>query len=537
MLRCIRWDGYVSGVRGDCNMMFDLAIVGMGPVGALAANLAGAAGLKTVVLERDEQPYRQPRAIVFDAEVMRIFASIGLADQIGAMTRPLGGSVYLGLDFQPIRIFRAHPRANDAAWHPSNLFYQPQLEALLRKGLDRFPNVTVLTEHEVTSVEARELVRLRTRASSGTETIVRARHVLACDGASSAIRKALDIPLDDIGFEERWLVVDTLVNGPMKWPEGYGIPPEVRSGEFSLMVCDPARPATLIPGSGRHRRWEYMLLADESDAEVVTDGWLRAQVGKWIDPGDVEFVRAAVYRFRALIAERWRAGNIFLLGDAAHQTPPFYGQGMCHGIRDAAQLIWRIALVQRGIAGDALLDSYQQEREPHVRAVVTASVAAGAEVCKLDPAEAEARDAAFRASEKIRGKRVAMTDVVPGIVAGLVEPATGGMRLPEFVTEDSQHADALLAGRFTLLALHDITIERSEWHSIDGHVVVAPAETHDWFGRSNASWAIVRPDRYVFALGRDRGELDAALTQLFGQLHLNPIDESAMLPSVEIGVA
>lgn len=499
---------------------YDIAIVGMGPVGAVAANLAGQAGLRTIVLERGDEPYRQPRAIVFDAEIMRIFAAIGLAEKIAAVTRPLGGSVYLGADLQPIRTFRAPQRADPLAWHPSNLFYQPQLEALLREGLSRFANVEIRAGHDVTGIEDG---MIRARAADG-DIRVGARFVLACDGASSVVRKALGVPLTDIGFEERWLVVDTIVDGQMRWPEDHGIPPEVRDGRYSLMVCDPARPATLIPGSGRHRRWEYMLLSGERDEEVITPPWLRGQIGKWIDPDTVEIVRAAVYRFRALLADRWRVGNAFLLGDAAHQTPPFYGQGMCHGIRDAAQLMWRLALVLRGTAGEELLDSYQPEREPHVRAIISASVAAGAEVCKLDSGQARLRDAAFREAERNRDRAVAMTDVVPPIRAGLLDPDSGGMRLPEFVIDGPagrHHFDRLLDGGFALLTTSTLTVEHRGWAELDGKTIEAvDPNLHGWLSRYTADWALVRPDRYVFAIGAGQPALDAALDQLSAQLHL-----------------
>lgn len=500
---------------------FDIAIIGLGPVGAAAANLAGTAGLRTLVLERGEAPYSQPRAIVFDAEIMRIFASIGLADAIADVTKALGGSVYLGADLKPIRTFRARPRVDPLAWHPSNLFYQPQLEALLRGGLGRFPHVEVRCGHEVTDIDG---TNIRARDAKGEEVAVSARFILACDGASSTVRKALAIPLDDIGFEERWLVVDTFVGGPMQWPEDHEIPEEVRDGRFSLMVCDPARPATLIPGSGRHRRWEYMLLAGERDEEVMEHSWIRRHVGKWIDPDDVEIVRAAVYRFRALLADRWRAGNVFLLGDAAHQTPPFYGQGMCHGIRDAAQLMWRLSMVLRGTADTALLDSYQLEREPHVRAIISASVAAGAEVCRLDPEDAARRDAAFREAERNRNGAVAMTDIVPPIRTGVVDTASGGTRLPEFVIdapEGRRHFDALLQDRFTLLASAPLAAHSPEWFAIGGRTVRSDDRAvKDWLARDGGDWAIVRPDRYIFAAGAGQAALDTALAKLAAQLHL-----------------
>jgi 3-(3-hydroxy-phenyl)propionate hydroxylase len=508
---------------------YDIVIVGLGPVGAVAANLAGAAGFRTLVVERSSQPYRQPRAIVFDAEIMRIFDSIGLAEPITAATRPLGGSIYLGADHRPIRTFHARPPAHAKAWFPSNLFFQPQLEAIIRDGVARHPNVTVLLAHEVVDLDqAGSGVTLRLASQDGVAPKdVDATYVLACDGASSTVRKTLGIPLDDIGFEERWLVVDTFVDGPMRWPRGYEIPQEVRDNRYSLMVCDPARPSTLIPGVGRHRRWEYMLMPGEHPDDVVPDAWLRRQLALWVDPTQVEIVRSAVYRFRALVARRWRSSRVFLVGDAAHQTPPFYGQGMCHGLRDAAQLIWRLRLVRDGLAADSLLDSYQAEREPHVREIITASVAAGAAVCKTDPAQAAARDAAFRTIERERAQRpVAMTDIVPPIRAGVIDPATGGDRLPEFTITGpdgaTQRLDALIDGRFLVLGLEEIAPPSPLDLAV---IAVTPADMiGGWLRAQRARFAIIRPDRYVHSVAADARELADRLALLHAQLGLAATD-------------
>ena len=523
---------------------FDVVIVGLGPVGAVAANIAGLLGLKTLVLERTDHAYLKPRAIVFDAEIMRIFASIGLAERIAKASRALGGSIYLGADRRPIRTFRARQPAHAKAWYPSNLFYQPELESTLRDGLNRFSNVTVSLKHELAALrDFGGWSTLNVIAHGSSQSLeIRARSVLACDGASSTVRKLLQIPLDDIGFEERWLVVDTFVNGPMRWPSTHAIPEEVQRGEYSLMLCDPARPSTLIPGVGRHRRWEYMLLPGEHDDDVVGSDWLRRQLSQWIDPQDVEIVRSAVYRFRALIAQRWRINNIFLLGDAAHQTPPFFGQGMCHGIRDAAQLMWKLDLVLNNVSPAKLLDSYQEEREPHVREIVAASVAAGAQVCILDPEAAVARDKEFRRIEhERRNAPVAITDVVPPIRAGIIDPKSGGMRLPELAVEtgNGHQLDDMIAGRFTLLTRCEEAGNlpaslAAGWQKIAGQTVRVGAvndsdcSVHDaagdvshWLEQRQAYCAIVRPDRYVYAMPCDRANLYDELTMLLEKLLLS----------------
>ena len=509
---------------------FDVVIVGLGPVGAVAANIAGLLGLKTLVLERTDHAYLKPRAIVFDAEVMRIFASIGLAERIARASRALGGSIYLGADRRPIRTFRARQPAHAKAWYPSNLFYQPELESILRDGLNRFSNVTVSLKHELAALrDFGGWSTLNVTAYGSSQSLeICARFVLACDGASSTVRKLLQIPLDDIGFEERWLVVDTFVSGPMRWPSTHAIPEEVQRGEYSLMVCDPARPSTLIPGVGRHRRWEYMLLPGERDEDVVGSDWLRQQLSLWIDPRDVEIVRSAVYRFRALIARQWRINNVFLLGDAAHQTPPFYGQGMCHGLRDAAQLMWKLDLVLNEVSPAQLLDSYQAEREPHVREIVSASVSAGAQVCILDPEAAVTRDKEFRRIElERRDAPVAITDVVPPIRAGIIDSNSGGMRLPELAVEtgDGRALDDMLAGHFTLLTLCEeadtLPVELAAgWQMIAGQTLRvgvagasdcpvrdAAGDVSNWMAQRQAHCAIVRPDRYVYAMPINRESL------------------------------
>jgi 3-(3-hydroxy-phenyl)propionate hydroxylase len=519
-------------VEGVSVESFDVVIAGLGPVGALTANLCAQAGFKTLVIERGDEPYTLPRAIHFDAEAMRIFQSVGLADAITPYTRPMGGSVYLGCDHQQIRNFRSRDTRALLGWPGSNLFYQPKLEAILREGLSRYPNLTIRLGHEVTGIaHAEPGAIVDHRAEDGTERRAHGRFVLACDGASSAIRKALGLKLDDLKFEERWLVMDAFVRGPMRWPEGYDVPEEVRDGRCSLMVCDPERPATLIPGAGEHRRWEHMLLPHERDADMVKDEAIHALIDKWVDPADIEIVRAAVYRFHGLVARRWRDRDVFLLGDAAHQTPPFFGQGMCHGLRDAAQLVWKLRLVADGLADEALLDSYQAERDGHVRTIITASIAAGAAVCILDKQAAQARDADFRAQEAARaGKTVAMTDVVPPIREGVLADGAVGIRLPQ---PPVRHAgqdvrlDDLLAGRFAILSRDPLPALPAAWSVLAGQVFVLGRDIEDvdealraWLDDLGARAALIRPDRYLFGAAPSADDLPGLVDQLSAKLRL-----------------
>ena len=358
--------------------MFDVAIIGCGPVGAFAANLLGKSGLSVLVIEQEAHPYPLPRAVHLDHEMMRLFQSAGVIDRVAADMRDTEGHLHVGADYGVIRYMGTVGRARPYSWSNDYFFYQPELEQHLRDALDAYPRLSVRFGVGFEGLEQDdETVTLR--LSDGDRA--QARYVIACDGARSAVRKALGIRLDDLDFEEPWLVVDAEVDGPVRFPDLWGVPPEADLQKLSVMMCDPRRPATIVPGRGNHRRWEFMLLPGEDDRAMMQPDKVAALVEPYLSGVPHKVVRAATYRFHGLIAERWRQGGVFLAGDAAHQTPPFFGQGMCHGLRDVANLAWKLGLVLSGRAPDALLDSYQPERDPHVRAVISAAVGAGRYIC------------------------------------------------------------------------------------------------------------------------------------------------------------
>jgi 3-(3-hydroxy-phenyl)propionate hydroxylase len=377
--------------------MFDVAIIGCGPVGAFAANLLGKAGLSVLVVEQEAQPYPLPRAVHLDHEMMRLFQSAGVIDRVAPDMRDTEGHLHVGADHGVIRYMGTVGRPRPFSWSNDYFFYQPELEQHLRNALAAYPNVAVQLGTAFEGLEQDdEAVTLRL---SGNRT-ERARYVIACDGSRSAVRKALGIALDDLDFEEPWLVVDAEVDGPVRFPDLWGVPKAADLQKLSVMICDPKRPATIVPGRGNHRRWEFMLLPGEDDSVLMQPDNVAALVAPYLTDVPHKIVRAATYRFHGLIAEQWRQGRVFLAGDAAHQTPPFFGQGMCHGLRDIANLAWKLELALADRAPATLLDSYQTERDPHVRAVISAAVAAGRYICMLDPAQAAARDTQMREAAK-----------------------------------------------------------------------------------------------------------------------------------------
>lgn len=477
--------------------MFDVAIIGCGPVGAFAANLLGKSGASVLVIEQEAHPYPLPRAVHLDHEMMRLFQSAGVIDRVAGDMRDTEGHLHVGADHGVIRYMGTVGRARPFSWSNDYFFYQPELEDHLRDALNDYPNITVQLGVAFEGLEQTEdCVTLRLSGGRSEQ----ARYVIACDGARSAVRKALDIRLDDLDFEEPWLVVDAEVDGPVRFPDLWGVPEAADLQKLSVMMCDPRRPATIVPGRGNHRRWEFMLLPGEDDQAMMEPQAVAALVEPYLSGVPHKVVRAATYRFHGLIAERWRQGGVFLAGDAAHQTPPFFGQGMCHGLRDVANLAWKLDLVLKGQAPDALLDSYQPERDPHVRAVISAAVGAGRYICMLDPQAAAERDANMREAAKGAQQGTA-ADLIPAIAAGIVAIGTPGAgerfiqprvgdRLLDDVTGTGWRLftrTAIDGGDVTVIDLVQLT---------DGGAISA------WLADRKADAVLIRPDHYVFGTGK-----------------------------------
>jgi len=481
-------------------MTVDLIIIGAGPVGSTAALLADRLGLSVILVDSSTEVFPQPRAIHFDADIMRIFQFAGVADELEPRVRATSGALHLGEDGKPIRDFRVLAAEGDLGWMPHYMFYQPELDGLLRERASEASGVTTAFGWRcVAVVQTADDVAVDLVDAAGNLQQIRGRYVIAADGATSPIRKSLGIELTDYGFDEPWVVVDADVSDEALGPD------------YSVMYCDPKRPATYVPGPRAHRRWEFMILPGEDAATLGTpDAALQLirSVTPWLQDGQIQIGRAAVYRFHALVADRWRQGRVLLAGDAAHQTPPFYGQGMCHGIRDVRNLTWKLRAVLRDGVDEAILDAYQQEREPHVRAIIEQSVANGRYICVLDVEKARERDAQMRELMANPPARAAKTwrDTIPGLTAGLLDrtnasPATGLLFPQPWV------ADA--TGRRT--RLDDILgdgwamISRTPVEGVDALVIGTDLHDTDgvlsaWLTAFDSDAVLLRPDRYVFGV-------------------------------------
>lgn len=372
-------------------MRTSVLIAGCGPAGAALAARLGQLGVSCLVAERDLDVYPLPRAAHFDAEIMRVWQRLGIADAILPHTRTDAPYRFVTAKGETLMAFDSRGVETPSGWRPGHLFHQPSVERALRKVLAGMAGVDVRlgARFEALLENGEAGVRARIVHADGAAEEIEARFLVACDGASSPVRKALGIGQFDYGFDEPWLVIDAIA--------GAG---EDHLAQEAIQYCDPARPTTYVPMSPGRYRWEFMLKPGETADGMLRDETIAGLLAPWTAKTALTFDRKAVYRFHGLIAERWRAGACLLAGDAAHQMPPFMGQGMCSGIRDAENLAWKLALVLAGQAGAALLDTYQAEREPQVRAITEAAIFMGRVVCTQDEAEAAKRDAAMLAPKE-----------------------------------------------------------------------------------------------------------------------------------------
>ncbi len=522
----------------------EVIIVGCGPVGVTAAHLLGAKGISTLVIERDVEPYDLPRAVHFDHEIMRVFQSAGLADVLAPHLVTPQGSVHFGMDGAPIRPFRRMGTTSKYGWANDYFFYQPDLERVLRETLAGRPTVELMLGHAVAGVEQDgDGVTVLARGPAG-DVQARGKFVLACDGGRSTVRRLLGVELADLGFDEPWIVIDAVVPGRARMPAFAGLPDDVDVQKVMFIIGDPARPTSYVPSSGDHRRWEFMLRPGEDPQEAAQPEQVTALLRPWLEGVPHRVVRATTYRFHSLLAERWQCGRTFLLGDAAHQTPPFFGQGLCHGIRDAANLAWKLELVLRGKASRDLLLTYQPERLPQTRAVIETSMRTGRYVCTLDPDAARRRDAAMRASEPPSPA----PELIPPLTAGILDPLAGpatGHRFIQPVVTDSDGRSALLdditGGGFVLLSTFpptDDTLRPGHDLELKAFRVCAPGADlpahglcdsrgglDQWFAEFACHGVIVRPDGYVYGTFSSEADARVLITALATQLLLSNQDD------------
>ena len=513
-----------DGATGDV----DVAVVGAGPVGLVLGILLAQRGRSVVILEQWPSPYALPRAVHFDAEVGRLLQSCGIGDELRAISQP--AEIYEwqnGAGQTLLRFGRVGVAAS--GWPFSSMFAQPDLERLLAERAASLPGLGVRRGVRVRSLDQRddhvELGCVAVGLGSDHQLVeaadqlapVRAGYVVGCDGANSTVRDLLGVDVEDRGFFYDWLIVDVILDEPR------GFDP------INLQVCDPARPTTAVSGGPGRRRWEFMRLPHETIEDLNQEPRAWELLEPWeVRPGNARLERHAVYTFQARTAEQWQVGRAFLAGDAAHQMPPFAGQGMCAGIRDAANLAWKLDLVLGGLADPALLATYDEERRPSAQAAIDFSVELGKVICVPDPVEATARDEAMAA-----GFDGGVSEVpgLPGITSGLVQTGAtqAGEPFPQADLGGRLFDDVHGAGLRLVTVdptVGDLDPELAAWFATIGGSVVDVTGIADelaaWFDAHQVRWALQRPDFALFGTAGDRTGAETMLTELRHRLTPSP---------------
>jgi 3-(3-hydroxy-phenyl)propionate hydroxylase len=511
-------DNHETSVDTSIPTSVPVVIIGAGPTGVTAATLLAHYGIDCLVLERHNDVYPLPRAVHADDEISRILAHVGIYDEFVAISRP-----ELGLRFLDPKLgVLAEVRRDQTSLNgfpQCNMFDQPELEAVLRANLKSHPGALLRGNADVTAItQRRDGVRVDfTDKGSGAKRSVEAAYVLGCDGANSMVRSAIGGAMADLHFEQRWVVVDVDTDAQLHQWEGVH------------QVCNPQRAATYMRVGDHRYRWEFQLLDGETGADYKSIDDLLPLMSPWLGdtPADrLTLVRVTDYTFKAQVADRWRDRKVFILGDAAHTTPPFVGQGMGAGLRDALNLAWKLAGVLDNSLPDSVLGTYQQERKPHAAFMIRVAITVGWAMT----AGGQLGNVLRRA---VMPLLLRLTQIPGRSIDGRTPPLhrsalviksrrpweLAGTLCPNPVLPQGIRLDDMMAHRFALITSAPLSDEQRKELNRRGAVVVSAArggELDGWLREGRSTAAIVRPDSTVMQAGRSIDALCRAMPLFHG---------------------
>lgn len=480
---------------------FDVVIVGLGPTGATLANLLAQCGVQVLVLEKEAAIYNLPRAVHFDDETMRVFQTTGIASALTQQIRVNPGMRFVDPQGNIVLDWPRPQQLTEQGWHASYRLHQPDLERLLRQTLTTPGHCRVLLSARLTDATASPHQVNFTYDYQGQQRHSSTRYMVGCDGANSSVRQLMHTALEDLGFKERWLVVDILLHRDM---------PEL--GDHTIQYCDPHQPMTYCRNPGNRRRWEMALPDQISDTQALDEPRIWQRLSRWITPQEATIERKATYTFRSAVAADWQAGRWLIAGDAAHLTPPFMGQGMCAGIRDAANLGWKLAMAIKHPHLHKLLSTYQHERSQHVTAYIATAVRLGELINTVDTGTEQPPDNTA-SQKKMASLNVSIGSALAHGV-GLPESPLNGSLFTQPALQNKPSFDDFIGYHFALISSAPVpdhigvTVLDANEHPALQQIL----QTHD------AIALLIRPDRYIASAAHNAAELQqliAATTSWF----------------------
>lgn len=524
----------------------DVAIVGGGPVGTLLAILLGRQGKRVTLVERWTQPYGRPRAVTYDHEIARILATLGI-DSENDPAISYHDELYYWKDAELENLQIVDWQSTSASgWRVRYWFNQPDLENRLTRIADELPTITQLRGWTGTKLEqdgsgvSLTLQRNPEEAGANDETqVLRTKFLVGADGANSFVRDSLGIENEDKGYFFDWLILDMIPNG------SYDMQPA------QWQLCDPKRPTTIVPGGPGRRRWEFMVLPGESVEDIQKPERAWELLKPWgLTPDNAQLERSAVYRFQARWAKTWNKGRCAIAGDAAHLMPPFAGEGMCAGVRDAFALSWRLnAILDNKLEAD-VLDSYTTERLEHAKHYIDFSQELGKIICISDEKQAAERNAWMKADLAARNNAPVPTDICqlgPGVwcresahagelsVQGVVKTQTTQDRFDQAVGQgwvviglDTDPADALTESQKKHLALLDGMTVKLGSPGTTCDVIDVDGTYAKWMAQIDARYVVLRPDFYVAATADSPEGLRRRLEDIMTKLHIQTTSIEAL---------
>ena len=347
---------------------YDVVIVGLGPTGGTLANLLALNGFSILILEREKNLYALPRAVHFDDEIMRVFQTIGITKKFLKDTIINKGTKFVNSAGKTILDWPRPRSITENGWYPSYRFHQPDLERNLRSNLRKFKKVCVRQNSEMLKIQnTQDGVNLVFKNTINNKLYnISSKYVVGCDGASSVTRNQMGTSLKNLGFTQKWVVVDLILKKKKN-----------KLPDRTIQYSNPKRPATYCRNVGRRRRWEFAIHDHEDEKQILTDKYIWNFLKPWLSPKEATLERKAIYTFQSAIAKKWRKGRIFIAGDAAHLMPPFMGQGMCAGIRDVSNLAWKISLCIKNKHNENFLNTYQKERFSNAKEYIETTMRMG----------------------------------------------------------------------------------------------------------------------------------------------------------------